>query len=140
MTSSNISKHIVQILLNHLMLILAFTCCYNPGSIIVAVVTMFCDIPMGIFLNSELKSTVYGCIFKFIISMILSPFAPLIIFYLRKYHYHQALEDKLRNCFLGLIHKNPEWEKEFEGEDNMNFYRWIRIQKYRHKPFKNHTI
>ena len=97
---------------------------------------MIIDIIMGIILMTELKTK--HCLCKLhiiIVCLILSPFAPLIIHYLRKFHF--GLTGELAS--FNLKHKAPKFGKEYENETNMDLSRWLRIQQYRHKGYAYFT-
>ena len=63
--------------------------------------------------------------------LILSPFGPIIIHYLRKHHFNPVIIKRL--ALFNLRHKiAPKYDEEYENEETMNLYRWMKIQKYRH--------
>ena len=82
---------------------------------------------------------------KILICAVLSPLAPVIIFCLHKYHYHPKLISlinwiNIRQNKVDISHCNPPtWNILYEQPQNMNLYRWWRIQFYRHQPILIHV-
>ena len=69
--------------------------------------------------------------------ILLSPIAPIILYYVRRYHFDPVLNQRLAS--LNLKHSDPYHTEEYENRESMNLYRWMQIQSYRQKPYLWYT-
>ena len=75
---------------------------------------------------------IHDKLIKSIICVLLSNVSPIIMFCLRKYHYHPKLRSLLK--WMNITHlKPPTWDSLYELENSMNLYRWKELQFYRHE-------
>ena len=97
---------------------------------------------MALFINAQIKlSETYNIKIRWLalpMYIILSPIAPILIYYLRRYYYDSKLRSILTK--YEIINARPSYNAEYEKHEDLNLYRWINIQWWRHLPFLYCTI
>ena len=97
-------------------------------------------------LPNERNIPPYLCIpvfaIRFPLAVIVAPFAPFIVYMLRIWHLSPILK-KYLHVILRAYVKPPPFDEEYdkpENEHELNLYRWIRIQRWRHRGFFIQTV